>query len=50
MLPSYAVRIRLNGTVSVVTVQATDSSRARMLVRAQYAGAGITILGTERIR
>jgi hypothetical protein len=47
---TYAVRIRLNGTVSLVTVYASDSSRARMIVRAQYAGAPITILHTERVR
>ncbi|MFN9850586.1 MAG: hypothetical protein ACK57P_02095 [Planctomycetota bacterium] len=45
---SFEVKIRLDGRVSYVQVNASDSAHARKLVQAQYGGA-VTILETKRV-
>lgn len=45
---TYEVRIRLDGTVSTVRVQARDAGHAKKLVQAQY-GPQVTVLSTKRI-
>ena len=48
-MATYEVKIRLNGSVKFITVEANDSSRARQIVEAQFAGSKITILETHRV-
>ena len=43
----FQAKIRIAGRVSYVSVQASDSAHARLLVRAQY-GEQVTILQTKR--
>jgi hypothetical protein len=45
---TYEVKIRLDGRVSYVQVQASDSAHARRLVQAQF-GYSVTVLQTERL-
>jgi hypothetical protein len=45
---TFEVKIRLDGRVSYVQVNASDSAHARKLVQAQYGGA-VTILETKRV-
>lgn len=45
----FQAKIRIAGRVSYVSVQASDSAHARLLVRAQY-GEQVTILQTKRYR
>jgi len=48
-MATYEVKIRLNGSVSTITIQANDSNRARQFVRAQFAGSNLTIIQTRRV-
>lgn len=48
-MSSYRVTVRLNGTITYITVPANDSARTRQIVAAQFAGAKITILETRRV-
>lgn len=45
---TYEVRIRLNGRVSTVRVQASSAGHAKQLVQAQY-GDKVTVLGTKKV-
>lgn len=44
---TYEARIRVNGRVSKVTVQASDAGQAKKLVEMQYPGA--TVLSVKKI-
>jgi len=46
---TFEVKIRLDGSVSYVSVNARDSAQVRRLVDAQYGGR-VTILQTKRTR
>jgi hypothetical protein len=46
---TFEVKIRLEGRVSYVEVEARDAAHARLLVRTQY-GDAVTILQTTRLR
>jgi hypothetical protein len=48
-MATYEVKIRLNGSVTKITILASDSNRARQFVRAQFAGSNMTIIDTRRI-
>jgi hypothetical protein len=45
---TYEVRIRLDGRVSTVRVQANDGGHAKKLVKAQY-GDKVTVLSAKRV-
>ena len=45
---TYEVRIRLDGRVSTVRVQANDGGHAKKLVKAQY-GEKVTVLSAKRV-
>lgn len=45
---TYEVRIRLDGRVSTVRVQAADAGQAKKLVQAQF-GDKATVLSTKRV-
>ncbi len=45
---TYEVRIRLDGRVSTVRVQAKDGGHAKKLVKAQY-GEKVTVLSAKRV-
>lgn len=46
---TFEVKIRLDGRVSKVQVQASDSAHAKKLVQAQY-GSKVTVLQTKRLK
>lgn len=46
---TFEVKIRLEGRVSYVTVEARDAAHARLLVQTQY-GDAVTVLQTTRLR
>lgn len=45
---TYEVRIRLDGRVSTVRVQANDGGHAKKLVKAEY-GEKVTVLSAKRV-
>lgn len=45
----YSVKIRLNGSLSYVTVRASSSGKAREFVQAQYAGSSVTVLEVKPV-
>lgn len=45
----YSVKIRLNGSLSYVTVRASSSGKAKEFVQAQYAGSSVTVLEVKPV-
>ena len=45
---TFEAKIRVDGRVSYVQVQASDSAHAKRLVQAQY-GSSVTVLQTKRL-
>ena len=45
----YSVKIRLNGSLSYVTVRASSSGKANEFVQAQYAGSSVTVLEVKPV-
>lgn len=46
-MTSYSVKIRLNGAISYVTVNASSAGQAKQLVLAQYGGQ-VDVLSVQR--
>ena len=46
---TFEVKIRLEGRVSYITVDAPDAAHARLLIQTQY-GDAVTVLQTTRLR
>ncbi len=47
-MTAYNVKIRFNGSISYVTVNASSSGVAKRLVQAQY-GPAVTVLSVQRM-
>jgi len=49
MTAIFEVKLRLRGSVTVLTIKAENAARAREQVLAQFAGISISIIHTRRI-
>lgn len=48
-MAQYEFKIRVNGITTVVRETANDSSQARRLIEAKYAGQRVNILSSRRL-